>query len=310
MVSLNAINNGVLMFKGSMVALVTPMLNSGQIDWSSLEKLVQWHLSAGTDALVILGTTGESATITRSERTSIITRVMAMVAGRIPVIVGTGTNCTALSIELTAEARQLGAAAALVVTPYYNKPTQAGLFAHYQAVAEAEIPLILYNVPSRTGVDLLPETVRQIAATIPSVVGLKDATGDISRLKQLQALDIDLDFYSGDDATALEFMQTGGVGVITVTGNVAPHAFAQMCALQRSGDNLSAEKINAALQPLYSALFIESNPIPTKWFLARDGHIATSALRLPLVELSVAAISQLSATLPNLNFIKETKCEV
>ena len=291
------------MFKGSMVALVTPMLESGAIDWSSLDGLLELHMAAGTDAVVVLGTTGEAATITRQERTKLIEHVIAKVADKLPVIVGTGGNSTALSCELTAEALSLGATAALVVTPYYNKPTQAGLVQHYAAIAKAApIPMILYNVPSRTGVDLLPETVQSIQQQIPTVIGVKDAIGGVERLKALQQLGIDLEFYSGDDASALGFLQQGGQGVITVTGNVAPQMFAQMCKSALAGDNADAEKLNQALCALYTALFVESNPIPAKWLLAKRGHITQSALRLPLTELSVPGQEQLQQLLAGCDF--------
>lgn len=283
------------MFHGSIVALVTPMFEDGEIDWSSLNKLIQWHIEAKTAAIVILGTTGEAPTISPSEREQLISHVIKQVADRLPVIVGTGANSTATAMRYTKQALELGAAAAMVVTPYYNKPTQAGLLAHYQAVAKAApIPMLLYNVPGRTGVDLLPETVAEIAATVPSVIGIKDATGDLERLKQLKKHAPGLKLFSGDDGSCLQFIQAGGDGVVSVTANVAPTLMAKMAQFAFDNDNAAADKINAQLAGLHQALFIESNPIVVKWLLAKHGHIASAALRLPLTSLSESGQARLA----------------
>lgn len=273
------------MFHGSLVALITPMHEEGSIDFPTLEKLVDWHIENKTDGLVILGTTGESATVEHHERNKIIRCVIERVNHRIPVIVGTGTNVTKQTIELTQEAMALGADAVLLVTPYYNKPTQEGLYQHYRAVAKAvPIPQILYNVPGRTCCDLLPATVARLAE-FPNIIGLKEATGNLDRFKQLLDLNIKMDFFSGDDATAMEFMLMGGKGVISVAANVMPREFHDLCVAAMKKDRESAEKINATLVNLYRVLFIETNPIPTKWILEKMGLIR-SGIRLPLTPLS------------------------
>ena len=274
------------MFRGSMVALVTPMTFQGDVDYDSLKALIEWHITEGTNAIVAVGTTGESATLDEREHCEVIQRVVDMVAGRIPVIAGTGANSTTEAISLTRCARQSGADAALLVTPYYNKPTQEGLYLHYKAIAEAvDIPQILYNVPGRTACDLLPETVGRLAL-IPGIVGIKEATGDLSRLPQIRALcGEDFDVYSGDDATGCEFMLAGGQGVISVTNNVAPRAMREMCEFALAGDRENAEKVNERLSGLHHELFLEANPIPVKWALAEMGRI-TQGIRLPLTWLS------------------------
>lgn len=274
------------MFHASLVALITPMHEEGSIDFPSLEKLVDWHIENQTDGLVILGTTGESATIEPQERHQIIRCVIERVHHRIPVIVGTGTNNTQQSIALTEEAMEQGADAVLLVTPYYNKPTQEGLYQHYRAIAQAvPIPQILYNVPGRTGCDLLPETVLRLA-DFSNIVGLKEATGNLNRLKKLLDLKIKMDFYSGDDATAMEFMLMGGRGVISVAANIVPKKCHDLCVAALAPDREKAEKINASLIDLYTVLFIESNPIPAKWLLQKMGLIHTG-IRLPLTPLSI-----------------------
>lgn len=275
------------MFHGSLVALITPMHEEGSIDFPSLEKLVDWHLENKTDGLVILGTTGESATIEQHERHQIIRCVMERVHHRIPVIVGAGSNATKHSITLTEEAMEQGADAVLLVTPYYNKPTQEGLYQHYSAIAKAvPIPQILYNVPGRTCCDLLPNTVARLAE-FPNIIGLKEATGKLDRLTELLNLKIKMDFYSGDDATAMEFMLMGGKGVISVASNVAPKKIHDLCIAALSNKNDEANKINTALIDLYRVLFIETNPIPTKWILQKMGLIH-GGIRLPLTPLSAA----------------------
>jgi len=273
-----------MMFTGSIVAIVTPMHANGEIDFEGLERLVDWHIKSGTDGLVVLGTTGESATIESDERKKIIAQSVRQVKGVMPVIVGTGVNSTSHSIELTREAMEMGADAALLVTPYYNKPTQEGLFQHYRAIAKAvPIPQILYNVPSRTACDLLPETVKRLSE-YPNIVAIKEATGDIERLKQLLALNSSMDMLSGDDSTAMEFMLAGGRGVISVVANVVPTLFHDLCKAAVNGDRVAATKINDQLKMLYKGLFAESNPIPTKWALGEMGLIE-SGIRLPLTPL-------------------------
>jgi len=274
------------MFSGSMVALATPMYADGGLDWDSLHNLVEWHIEQGTRALVAVGTTGESATLDVNEHLEVIHRVVDQVAGRIPVIAGTGANSTTEAIELTETAAKCGADACLLVTPYYNKPTQEGLFQHYKTVAKAvSIPQILYNVPGRTAVDMLPETVRRLAA-IGNIVGIKEATGDLERARELvDTLPVDFAVYSGDDATALELMLLGGRGDISVTANVAPAAVAQMCEAALAGDAETARAIDQRIRILHQVLFVESNPIPVKWALREMGRI-DGGIRLPLTSLS------------------------
>ncbi|OGT43810.1 MAG: 4-hydroxy-tetrahydrodipicolinate synthase [Gammaproteobacteria bacterium RIFCSPHIGHO2_12_FULL_40_19] len=273
------------MFHGSLVALITPMHTNGSIDFLSLEKLIDWHSENKTDGLVILGTTGESATIDQDERREMIQLTVARARHKMPVIVGTGTNATAQTIALTQEAMSLGADAVLLITPYYNKPTQEGLFQHYRAIAQAvPIPQILYNVPGRTCCDLLPETILRLSQ-FANIVGIKEATGDLNRLKKLLSLQLKMDFYSGDDPSAMEFMLQGGKGVISVAANVVPTVFHALCDAALRGDRDTAEKINGTLIDLYRVLFIETNPIPTKWALTKMGLIQ-SGIRLPLTALS------------------------
>lgn len=274
------------MIKGSIVALVTPMLADGGVDWDALSGLIEMHIEKKTDALVAVGTTGESATLSVKEHTTVIKFVTQQVAGRIPVIAGTGANCTREAIELTASAKQAGADACLLVAPYYNKPTQEGLYQHHKTIAEAvAIPQILYNVPGRTAVDMLPATVARLA-TVPHIVGIKEATGDLERGRQVLDLCGDtLAIYSGDDATAVELILMGAKGNISVTANVAPLQMAKLCQLALTGDAEQARTINASLAALHKNLFVESNPIPVKWALAEMGLIQPY-LRLPLTELS------------------------
>jgi 4-hydroxy-tetrahydrodipicolinate synthase len=275
------------MFHGSMVALVTPMDPNGKIDFSALEQLIEWHIAAKTDALVVVGTTGESVTLSEEEQLQIIKATVRQVNDRIPVIAGTGSNCTAKTIHLTESAMHAGADACLIVTPYYNKPTQEGLFLHYKAVADqVSIPLILYNVPSRTACDLLPQTVLRLA-DIPNIIGIKEATGKIERCREILSLcNGQLDVYSGDDATSLELMFNGAKGVISVTANVAPELVYKMCAAALAGNKKEeALKFHEKLSQLDKNLFVESNPIPTKWALMKMGLIP-SGIRLPLTPLS------------------------
>lgn len=274
------------MFSGSMVALVTPMRTDGSIDNDCLHKLTEFHISNGTDAIVAVGTTGESATLTVSEHCHVVEQVVKQVAGRIPVIAGTGANSTAEAIELTQHAKDLGVDAVLLVTPYYNKPTQEGLYQHYKAIAEAvDIPQILYNVPSRTACDLLPETVGRLSQ-IDNIVGIKEATGDISRIEQIRALSTgDMELYTGEDANTVDFILAGGQGVISVTANVAPAAMHEMCEAALKGDKTRAEEIDNNLAGLHKNLFVEANPIPVKWALMEMKLIPTG-IRLPLTSLS------------------------
>lgn len=269
-----------------MVALVTPMQIDGSVDYQSLADLVEFHIENNTSAIVSMGTTGESATLDLDEHCEVMARTVEIVKGRIPVIAGTGANSTSEAIALTRCAQQGGADACLLVTPYYNKPPQRGLYQHYKKIAESvDIPQILYNVPGRTACDMLPETVKQLSA-IDNIIGLKDATGDLDRLTQTQALVVD-DFalFSGDDGTGTEFMLRGGHGVISVTNNVAPKAMAAMCEAALAGDRELAESLNQHLTGLHSRLFLEASPIPVKWVLA-EMNLIPRGIRLPLVELA------------------------
>ncbi|WP_237058011.1 4-hydroxy-tetrahydrodipicolinate synthase [Microbulbifer sediminum] len=274
------------MFSGSLVALATPMYADGGLDWDSLHNLVEWHIEQGTRAIVAVGTTGESATLSVNEHLEVIRRVVDQVGGRIPVIAGTGANSVTEAIELTENAAKCGADACLLVTPYYNKPTQEGLYQHYKTIARAvAIPQILYNVPGRTAVDMQPETVRRLAS-ISNIVGIKEATGNIDRARELlEILPKDFAIYSGDDATALDLMLAGGHGNVSVTANVAPAAVSQVCEAALQGDAEKARAIDQRIQPLHRALFLESNPIPVKWALREMGRI-DSGIRLPLTPLS------------------------
>jgi len=274
------------MVRGSIVALITPMGEDGRVDDAALGRLVEWHIAGGSAAIVSVGTTGESATLDEEEHCAVIRRTVELAAGRIPVIAGTGANATSEAIHLTRCAKEVGADAALLVTPYYNKPTQEGLYLHYKAVAEAvDFPQILYNVPGRTACDLLPETTARLSQ-LENIVGLKDATGDLARLPRLRGLcGADFALYSGDDATGCEFMLAGGDGVISVTTNVAPQLMAEMCAAALAGDRAVAMEINARLDPLHHDLFVQSNPIPVKWAMAELG-LVSKGIRLPLTWLT------------------------
>ncbi|MCN4143799.1 MAG: 4-hydroxy-tetrahydrodipicolinate synthase [Thiohalomonas sp.] len=274
------------MFSGSMVALVTPMHADASVDELSLAKLLEFHVENGTDAIVVMGTTGESATLNEKEHCHTIKQVVDIVNNRIPVIAGTGANSTTEAIELTQCAMSAGADACLLVTPYYNKPTQEGLYQHFKKVAETvAIPQILYNVPGRTAVDMLPETVVRLAG-ISNIVGIKEATGDLSRGQQIMAECGDkLDVYSGDDATAMELILSGAKGDISVTANIAPKAMHEMCAAALAGDRETATAINERLLALHDKLFVESNPIPVKWALYEMGMIP-EGIRLPLTTLN------------------------
>ena len=274
------------MIRGSIVALVTPMRSDETIDWECLDALVEWHIANGTQGIVPVGTTGESPTVTPKEHCEIIRAVVELTDARVPVIAGTGANSTREAIEFTASAKDSGADACLLVTPYYNRPTQRGLFLHYQAIAKAvDIPQILYNVPGRTAVDLLPATVRQLA-DIEQIRGIKEATGSLERAAEIRALCGDrIDIFSGDDATSCELMLQGGQGTISVTANVAPAAVAAMATAAIAGDKAIAEALNEPLLGLHEKLFLEANPIPVKWALAQMGRIP-EGIRLPLTVLS------------------------
>ncbi|MFT5593513.1 MAG: 4-hydroxy-tetrahydrodipicolinate synthase [Oceanicoccus sp.] len=274
------------MITGSIVALVTPMEATGAVDWNALKTLVEMHIEKGTASIVAVGTSGESATLNPEEHLEVIGKIVTWVNGRIPVIAGTGANSTSEAIHLTKEAQRLGADAVLLVTPYYNKPTQEGLFLHHKAIAEAaSIPQILYNVPGRTACDMLPETVERLAQ-FDNIVGIKEATGDIARARDVIARVGDkMAVYSGDDETAYELILAGGKGNISVTANVAPAEMAQLCALALAGKAEEAKALNDQLMNLHSAMFLESNPIPVKWALHEMGLIGP-AIRLPLTQLS------------------------
>ncbi len=274
------------MFQGSMVALVTPMQPDGSIDDSALTQLIEFHVKNGTDAIIAVGTTGESATLDEHEHCTLVKRIVELAAGRVPVIAGTGANSTTEAIALTRCAKEAGADACLLVTPYYNKPTQEGLYQHHKAVAEAvDIPQILYNVPGRTAVDMLPETVERLAK-LPNIIGIKEATGDVARITDIiSRCGEDFDVYSGDDATAMEAILSGARGDISVTANVAPADMHAMCKAALEGDRATATEINNRLMGLHQSLFLESNPIPVKWALAEMGMM-TDGIRLPLTVLS------------------------
>ena len=271
------------LLQGSIVALVTPMNNHGEVDFENLKQLVEYHVQAGTDAIVSVGTTGESATLSIEENVKVILKTVEFAAGRIPVIAGTGANATSEAVTMTKLLNNSGIVGCLSVVPYYNKPTQEGMYQHFKAIAECtDIPQILYNVPGRTGSDLLPETVGRLSA-IPNIIGIKEATGDISRVQKIKQLaGKDFFVFSGDDASCLEAMKLGAEGVISVTSNVAPKVMAEMCRLARQGHFSEAETINQRLMPLHKNLFIESNPIPVKWACYKLGLIADPTLRLPL----------------------------
>jgi len=269
-----------------MVALATPMRADGSLDRAALKRLVDFHIDNGTDAIVAVGTTGESPTLDFDEHCEVIKLSVEYAAGRVPIIAGTGANSTSEAIELTASAKEAGANACLLVTPYYNKPTQEGLYRHHRAIAEAvSIPQILYNVPGRTGCDMLPTTVARLAE-IPNIVGIKEATGKTERVSEVKALvDSSFEIFSGEDSVACESMLLGARGVISVTANVAPRLMHEMCAAAISGDAAKARAADQQLAALHKSLFVESNPIPVKWALMQMGLI-DSGIRLPLTPLS------------------------
>lgn len=275
------------MITGSMVAIVTPMTDEGSVDWTALSRLVDFHLQEGTHAIVAVGTTGESPTLAfETEHLQVIRHVVDQVSGRIPVIAGTGANANSEAIEWTKAAKELGVDACLLVVPYYNKPTQEGLYQHFKKIAEeVAIPQILYNVPGRTVCDMQTETTLRLSK-ISNIIGIKDATGSVARAKELiDQVDSDFAVYSGDDGVALELIKLGAKGNISVTANVAPRAMSEMCTAALTGDMAKAEAINEQLAALNKALFVEANPIPVKWALHEMGLIE-KGIRLPLTELS------------------------
>lgn len=289
------------MLQGSMVAIVTPMFDDGSLDLDALRALIDWHIAAGTDGIVIVGTTGESPTVDVAEHCMLIETTVEHVKGRVAVIAGTGANSTTEAIELTAKAKALGVDACLLVAPYYNKPTQEGLYQHFVAIATAvDVPQILYNVPGRTGCDISNDTVIRLAE-IENIVGIKDATGGIERGTDL-LLRVPKDFaiYSGDDATGMALMLLGGQGVISVTANVAPKLMHELCVAAMSGEVKKACEINAQLFALHQKLFVEANPIPVKWALQQMGLIKTG-IRLPMVNLSAQYHDVLRAALRQAN---------
>jgi len=277
------------MLRGSMVALITPMHEDGSLDIEALHRVIDFHIDQGTDAIVAVGTTGESATLDHEEHCRVIRLVVEHANGRIPIIAGTGANSTTEAIDLTRCAQEAGADACLLVTPYYNKPTQEGLYLHHKAVAEAvDIPQILYNVPGRTACDMLPQTVARLAL-IPNIVGVKEATGELQRVERIRGLcGEQFAIYSGDDATGGELMLRGGHGVISVTANLAPRQMKAMCAAALDGDRKRTEELDAPLRGLHQELFVEANPIPVKWAAARLG-LCSRGIRLPLTWLSEKA---------------------
>jgi len=274
------------MIKGSIVAIITPMLEDGSIDWDSYRQLIDWHIDSGTDAIVAVGTTGESPTVDHEENCKFIEEAVRHAGGRIPIIAGTGSNSTREALELTRFASRIGAQASLQVVPYYNKPTQEGMYQHFRVIAEeGGLPVILYNVPGRTVADLSNETVLRLAK-LPGVIGLKDATGDIARGSDLLArLPSDFAVYSGNDDSALALMAMGGHGVISVTANIAPAEMAKLCHAALAGQWSEALAINRQLLPLHLKLFVEANPSPAKWALQQMGRIKPG-IRLPLMPLS------------------------
>ncbi|MDG4553363.1 MAG: 4-hydroxy-tetrahydrodipicolinate synthase [Candidatus Competibacter sp.] len=276
------------MFRGSMVAIVTPMRADGALDLEALARLVEFHIDNGTDAIVAVGTTGESATLDYEEHITVVRKVVGQVKGRIPVIAGTGANSTREALHLTQHAMEVGADGCLLVTPYYNKPTQEGLYQHYRLIADSvAIPQILYNVPGRTACDMKPETVERLA-DIPNIVGIKEASGSIERIRELvRRLGDRMDVYSGEDGIAAEAILDGAKGTISVTANVAPRAMHEMCAAALAGDRARTEAIDNRLADLHKALFLESNPIPVKWAVGQLDLIPPG-IRLPLTPLSDA----------------------
>ncbi|OCG16020.1 4-hydroxy-tetrahydrodipicolinate synthase [Gilliamella sp. App6-5] len=292
------------MFTGSLVALVTPMDTKGNVDHVSLKKLVEYHIANGTSGIVSVGTTGESATLDHHEHIDVIKRTIDYADGRIAIIAGTGANATKEAIELTSRVERIGVVGCLTVAPYYNKPTQEGIYQHFKAIAESTaLPQILYNVPGRTSSDIKPETVGRLAK-IKNIVALKDATGDLSRVYPTRKLvGSDFKLLSGDDSTFLDFMILGGDGVISVTANVAAKAVANVCQLAANNQIQEARTLNDTLMTLHHNLFIEPNPTPAKWACARLGLMQSATIRLPLVELSTSSIPAVEQALKEANLL-------
>ncbi len=291
------------MIAGSIVALVTPMFEDGQVDWESLDGLLEFHIDNGTNAIVAVGTTGESATLDPEEHCKVVKHIVSKVNGRIPVIAGTGANSTTEAIELTQAAKDIGADACLLVTPYYNKPSQEGLYQHHRKIAETvDIEQILYNVPGRTAVDMLNDTVLRLA-DIPNINGIKDATGDVARGADLiRQLDGKMPVYSGDDATAYELILAGAKGNISVTANIEPKEMSRLCALAGDGLEQQAKSLNEELMGLHDNLFVEANPIPVKYALMKMGMMK-NGIRLPLTPLDTSYQSKLNDALRARNLI-------
>ena len=283
------------MFQGSMVALITPMTNTGDVDNEALEALVAFHIESGTDVIVAMGTTGESATFSHKEHRKVVQQIISYVAGKIPVIAGTGSNSTVEALEMTQAAKDDGADGALLVSPYYNKPPQEGLYQHHKLIAEkVALPQLLYNVPGRTASDIAPETVERLSA-ISNIVAIKEATGDLDRAKDImQRCGDSIDVISGDDAIAMDMILMGAKGNISVTANVAPAQMHQMCKAALAGDRTTAESFNTPLLGLHSKLFVEANPIPVKWVLHKMGY-GDNTVRLPLVTLAQQYHAELTA---------------
>jgi 4-hydroxy-tetrahydrodipicolinate synthase len=284
-------------FSGSLVALVTPFDGNNRVDYTSLKRLIDFHVDQGSDALVIAGTTGESATLTNSEHIELLGRAVEISDGRLPIIAGTGSNSTAQTVELSLAVADLGIAAYLIVVPYYNKPLQEGIYRHFSAIADAVVkPLMMYNVPGRTVADMLPETVGRLAQH-DNIFGIKEATGDIERLKAIQNLvDDEFRLYSGDDFTLLPFIENGGHGVVTVSGNVVPRQVAKLCRLALEHDSDNARKLDSSLQGLNKLLFVESNPIPVKWAVSQMG-LMDANIRLPLTPFSTRYHDEMRAAM-------------
>jgi 4-hydroxy-tetrahydrodipicolinate synthase len=278
--------------QGSLVAIVTPMHEDGELDLETFRRLIDWHIREGTDGIVVVGTTGESPTVDWDEHRELIKTAVDHVAGRVPVVAGTGANATSEAIELSAYAKEAGADCTLSVVPYYNKPTQEGLYRHFRAIAEAvELPMIVYNVPGRTVADLQNETALRLAQ-VPNIVGVKDATANIERGSDLiRRAPRGFSVFSGDDATGLALTLLGGRGVISVTANIAPRLMHEMCAAALAGDAVRARELNDRLLPLHRNLFLEANPIPVKWAAQQMGLIE-GGIRLPLTPLSAACHEQ------------------
>lgn len=285
------------MFSGSIVALVTPMTASGHVDWRALDRLIDWHVESGTHGIVPVGTTGESPTLSVDEHIQVFERTVQRTAGRMPVIAGTGANNTAEAIEWTDAAARVGADASLVVTPYYNKPTQQGLYRHYLALADAvNLPMILYNVPGRTACDIKPETVARLAAH-DNIIGIKEACGDVTRVTALrEQCPKRFIVLSGEDAQTFEMMQLGAVGTISVSANVAPRKMSEFCSAMLAGDEARARALDQEMQPIHEILFVETSPQPVKWALHEMGMIDVG-IRLPLIALSERHRAELKARL-------------